>query len=100
MGYGASGRDIALEVSQTASQVIVSCEGPAQYTTLPGLPTNISFVAPLQSIDEQHTLHFTDKSTCCVDAIIVCTGYRYQYPFLPSVSTPGNITVSPSFLSC
>ena len=38
---------------------------------------------PLLAKVEGHTAHFKDGTTCHADAIILCTGYKHHFPFLP-----------------
>ncbi len=38
---------------------------------------------PLLTKVEGNTAHFKDGSTCHADAIILCTGYKHHFPFLP-----------------
>lgn len=45
-------------------------------------PDNCTEVPALQKV-EGKTAHFADGSTAEVDAIILCTGYRHHFPFLP-----------------
>lgn len=45
-------------------------------------PDNWTEVAGLERMDGK-TAHFTDGSSHEVDAIILCTGYKHHFPFLP-----------------
>ncbi|GAA4416514.1 hypothetical protein GCM10011450_12300 [Advenella faeciporci] len=45
-------------------------------------PENVSEKPGLDHIDG-NVVHFTDGSTQAFDAIIMCTGYQFHFPFLP-----------------
>ncbi|WP_458681492.1 flavin-containing monooxygenase [Prescottella equi] len=49
-------------------------------------PEGLSEVPLLTAIDG-NTVHFQDGSTREVDAIVLCTGYRHHFPFLPDELT-------------
>jgi trimethylamine monooxygenase len=46
-------------------------------------PDNISEVPPLVKVDG-NTCYFQDGTTKDVDAIILCTGYKHHFPFMPN----------------
>jgi trimethylamine monooxygenase len=48
-------------------------------------PDNVSERPLLVKVDG-NMVHFKDRSTAEVDAIILCTGYLYSYPFLKDAS--------------
>ncbi len=45
-------------------------------------PDNWTEVAGIERV-ENKTVHFTDGIEATVDAIILCTGYKHHFPFLP-----------------
>jgi trimethylamine monooxygenase len=45
-------------------------------------PDNWAEVPALERV-ENKTAHFIDGTSCDVDAIILCTGYKHHFPFLP-----------------
>jgi len=47
-------------------------------------PDQINEVPLLVNIDQGKTCHFKDGTSGEFDAIILCTGYRYSFPFMPS----------------
>ncbi|XP_054719728.1 uncharacterized protein LOC129229444 [Uloborus diversus] len=96
LGAGASGIDIALEVSKFAKEVVLSHNTPAK--TCP-LPDNMIQEKGIESVSES-SVTFLDKKIYNCDAIIICTGYLYTYPFLhPDCKVEiGDQKVSPLYL--
>ncbi len=45
-------------------------------------PDNWKEVPALAQVDDS-TTHFSDRTSKKVDAIILCTGYKHHFPFLP-----------------
>jgi trimethylamine monooxygenase len=79
IGASYSAEDIALQLSKYGASDII-----CTYRTRPmgfKWPANISERPLLVKVDG-NTVHFKDGSTAEVDAIILCTGYLYSYPFL------------------
>lgn len=79
VGCGASGLDICREVALVANKVFLSHKG--NYLNI--APNNITQKPELKNI-MNNAIHFKDGSTEYVDAIIWCTGFLYNYPFLDS----------------
>ncbi|CAB3407091.1 unnamed protein product [Caenorhabditis bovis] len=78
IGAGPSGIDIALQLAETAKKITLI----SRKATYPELPENIKQIS-------QHVTQVTesgciaeDGSEYYSDAIIVCTGYFYKFPFL------------------
>ncbi|GFS76099.1 flavin-containing monooxygenase FMO GS-OX-like 4 [Nephila pilipes] len=96
LGAGASGIDIAIEVSYVAKEVILSHNTPPK--TCP-LPDNTRQEKGIESIDESAVTFIGGKKYKC-DALIICTGYLYHYPFFePSCNVEiGDQKVSPLYL--
>ncbi|KMW57788.1 flavin-containing monooxygenase [Candidatus Rhodobacter oscarellae] len=80
MGTSYSAEDIGSQIwKYGATSIVQSCRGGA---TGYKWPENWTEVAGLDRV-EGKTCHFTDGSTADVDAIILCTGYKHHFPFLP-----------------
>ncbi|KAG8186358.1 hypothetical protein JTE90_026778 [Oedothorax gibbosus] len=77
LGAGASGVDIAIEVSSAAKEVILSHNTPPK--TCP-FPDNVRQQKGLESVDETSVTFLGGERYEC-DVLIICTGYLYHYPF-------------------
>ena len=80
MGSSYSAEDIGSQCWKYGCKSIVSC-----YRSAPmgfDWPDNWDEVPALVKV-EGKTAHFKDGTTRDVDAIILCTGYRHHFPFLP-----------------
>ena len=78
LGAGASGQDICLKVATKADIVYLSHKG-----NLPcKLPDNVQQQRPISSVSTDGTVHFDDGQQRKVDAILLCTGYEFSFPFL------------------
>ena len=80
-GSGASGTDIALEICSRAEIVYLS----HNKGVLPGrgLPPNLIQIAVLDECIGDNEFRMTDGCTLSgVDAVVCCTGYNYDFPFL------------------
>lgn len=77
IGAGPSGVDLALQLSNVAAQVVLSHK--RQHVC--GLPKDVIQVPPLLKVG-QNTVVFTDGSKMPADVLILCTGYKYSFPFL------------------
>ncbi|XP_048375332.1 flavin-containing monooxygenase FMO GS-OX4-like [Sphaerodactylus townsendi] len=78
VGAGASGVDLALQLSPVAARVVLSHHGPP----VCGLPEDVLQVPRLLKVAKE-TVEFRDGSVLQPDVLIFCTGYRYCFPFLP-----------------
>ncbi|XP_077185907.1 uncharacterized protein LOC143833686 [Paroedura picta] len=78
VGAGPSGVDLALQLSPVAARVVLSHQGPP----VRGLPEDV-LQAPLLLKVTKETVVFGDGSALQPDVLILCTGYRYHFPFLP-----------------
>ncbi|ESP04261.1 hypothetical protein LOTGIDRAFT_223998 [Lottia gigantea] len=78
LGAGASGVDIAIDISSKAKQVVLSHNKP--FLTSP-IPANVSQKPGIRSL-EKDSVNFRDGSSVKADIVLYCTGYRFVYPFL------------------
>lgn len=78
LGAAASGMDIAVEVSAVAEEVSIShnLQEPLMY-----VPSNVKQVPGIKSASSEG-FTFLDGSTAKADALIYCTGYKFDFPFL------------------
>ncbi|XP_032684627.1 flavin-containing monooxygenase FMO GS-OX-like 2 isoform X2 [Odontomachus brunneus] len=78
LGAASSGIDIGIDLSDHATRVYLSHNNDR----LTGvLPSNMTQVMGVDSINGT-TFYLKDKSTVNADAFIMCTGYKYSFPFL------------------
>ena len=80
MGSSYSAEDIGSQCWKYGAKSIVSCyrSGPMGYDW----PDNWDEVPALDRV-EGRTAHFSDGTSRDVDAIILCTGYKHHFNFLP-----------------
>lgn len=45
-------------------------------------PSNVSMKPDVRTIKNFEEVEFVDGSCCCFDTILLCTGYKYNFPFL------------------
>ena len=84
IGAGESGTDISLEVAKTAKEVLVSHSGSMK-KRYGSIPPNMHDVSRVTSIKECGSVLLEDGSIIPnedIDAILPCTGYEYEFPFL------------------
>ncbi|XP_020620719.1 dimethylaniline monooxygenase [N-oxide-forming] 2-like [Orbicella faveolata] len=79
VGSSLSAEDIAIQCLKYGAKSIV-CTWQTKPTGFP-FPPEIT-ERPLLTRIEGSTIHFKDGSSTEVDDIILCTGYRYSFPFL------------------
>lgn len=79
LGGSASGRDIAVEISKCAEDVILSHRGERG---LCELPKNVKEHPSIKMIDDDGSMVLMDDQRYHVDALLFCTGYLYDFPFL------------------
>ena len=79
LGGRASGRDIAIEISQVAKSVYLShnCRHGISI-----LPENFIEKPSIKCIGENGDIVFEDGSQVKADVIVYCTGYSFNFPFL------------------
>ena len=78
LGAAASGQDICLEVATKAEIVYLSHKGNVPSK----LPDNVKQQRPISFVSADRTVHFDDGQQRKVDAILLCTGYEFSFPFL------------------
>ena len=91
VGYAASGRDIASQISTSSALPIILSQrsnllgddGPSYLKPMPEIKC---FLPPSAG---DRAIRFKNNHTeTQIDAIVFCTGYYYSYPFLSSISPP------------
>ena len=78
LGAASSGQDICLEVATKAEIVYLSHKGSVPSK----LPNNVTQQRPISFVSTDGTVHFDDGQQRKVDAILLCTGYGFSFPFL------------------
>lgn len=78
LGAAASGQDISLDLASQAKKVILSHNKPRLETPL---PCNMCQKPGIERLTKDSVI-FTDGEEEKVDVIMLCTGYRYSFPFL------------------
>ncbi|XP_060591474.1 uncharacterized protein LOC132746370 [Ruditapes philippinarum] len=81
LGAAASGQDISLDIASKARKVIISHNKPSLQTVL---PSNMSQQSGIERLTKDSVI-FKNGAEEKVDAIMLCTGYRYSFPFLDDV---------------
>ncbi|KAJ9595620.1 hypothetical protein L9F63_013196, partial [Diploptera punctata] len=79
LGAGSSGVDIAMEISAYAKEVYISHNLPEPLTC--NLPSNVKQVPGIKFASSTD-FTFLDDSSTHADALIYCTGYKFNFPFL------------------
>ncbi|WVZ61490.1 hypothetical protein U9M48_011352 [Paspalum notatum var. saurae] len=86
VGFGVSGMDIALELSEVAREVHVSVKSTE--AVAPGASKalsrhhNLHLHLQIDRLVDDGQVVFADGSCVVADSIIYCTGYDYLFPFL------------------
>ena len=79
LGPGASGCDIAVELSSVASKVYLGHNGPR----ILKIPANLEQVYSVERCIADGVFQLTDGSLLTgIDSVVFCTGYKYDFPFL------------------
>lgn len=84
VGSASSGIDIGLEIASSAKKVYLSCRRERRPVSAAHLPANIALVLGTSRVSDDGRVVLDDGSTLDVDAIVLCTGYEYDFPFLSS----------------
>jgi len=79
LGGSASGRDIAVEISRCANEVLLCHRGELGMCEL---PSNVKERPSIKMIADDGSVVLNDATQCSVDGIVFCTGYLYDFPFL------------------
>lgn len=77
VGAGPSGVDLAMQLSSVAARVVLSHQGPP----VCGLPEGVLQMPRLMKVAKEMVV-FGNGSALQPDVLILCTGYRYRFPFL------------------
>ena len=80
IGAGYSGTDIVLDLSPHCRKVYISNRG--QHISCP-LPHNLIEMPDISRIKEDGKVVFLNGKELLIHSIIMTTGYRYSFPFLP-----------------
>ena len=80
LGGGLSGIEISLNIIENANKIYYSHRNP-MFRDMK-LPAKIEQLPPVVRITEDGLVQFTDGRTRKADAILLCTGYQYSFPFL------------------
>lgn len=79
LGARSSGRDIAVEIASVARTVLLSHRtSPLECV----MPANVTQKPSMKAIDDDGKVIFEDGSSSSSDAIVFCTGYQFEFPFL------------------
>ncbi|WVZ57588.1 hypothetical protein U9M48_007954 [Paspalum notatum var. saurae] len=82
LGFGASGIDIALEISHVAKQVHIATRYMEDRLGKIELYENVWIHAEVDCIQDDGNVCFAEGSVVAADIILYCTGYHYYFPFL------------------
>nr|XP_012146820.1 PREDICTED: flavin-containing monooxygenase FMO GS-OX-like 2 isoform X1 [Megachile rotundata]XP_012146821.1 PREDICTED: flavin-containing monooxygenase FMO GS-OX-like 2 isoform X1 [Megachile rotundata]XP_012146823.1 PREDICTED: flavin-containing monooxygenase FMO GS-OX-like 2 isoform X1 [Megachile rotundata]XP_012146824.1 PREDICTED: flavin-containing monooxygenase FMO GS-OX-like 2 isoform X1 [Megachile rotundata] len=78
LGAGASGTDIALDLTNHATRIYLSHNNDRLTSVL---PSNMIEVTGVERI-EGEKIFLKDQTSVTADVFMFCTGYRYNFPFL------------------
>ncbi|CAL4923758.1 unnamed protein product [Urochloa decumbens] len=81
-GMGASGMDIALEISHVAKEVHIASRYSEDRLGKVELHNNIWMHREVDCIQDDGKIRFSEGSAVAADIILYCTGYYYHFPFL------------------
>ncbi|XP_045192813.2 uncharacterized protein LOC123549080 isoform X1 [Mercenaria mercenaria] len=81
LGAAASGQDVSLDIASKAKKVIISHNKPRLQTPLPG---NMCQQPGIERLTSDSVI-FKNGIEEKIDVIMLCTGYRYWFPFLDKV---------------
>nr|XP_051195800.1 flavin-containing monooxygenase FMO GS-OX-like 2 isoform X3 [Lolium perenne] len=82
VGLGASGVDIAREISQVAKEVHIASRNNEHRLGKIDLYPNVWMHAEVDCIQDDVQVRFAEGATVEADTILYCTGYHYYFPFL------------------
>ncbi|CAG9863786.1 unnamed protein product [Phyllotreta striolata] len=80
VGAGPSGLDLTLQVSRFAKKVYFSHHSERASATT--FPPNVEHMPDVKRIIGDKTVEFVNGCRRDIDVILLCTGYRYNFPFL------------------
>ncbi|MCL7042506.1 hypothetical protein MKW94_002605 [Papaver nudicaule] len=87
IGNKASAADISKEICTVAKEVHVASRSTNIIPTKMFGSNNVWHHSMVKCAHEDGTLAFLDGSLVCVDVIVHCTGYKYNFPFLDISNT-------------
>uniref|UniRef100_A0A0D9XM99 Flavin-containing monooxygenase n=1 Tax=Leersia perrieri TaxID=77586 RepID=A0A0D9XM99_9ORYZ len=82
IGLGASGVDIAREVSKVAKEVHIASRYTEDRLGKVDMYQNVWLHSEVDCIQDDGQVRFSEGSVVAADTILYCTGYRYHFPFL------------------
>ncbi|KAG0549908.1 hypothetical protein BDA96_01G294800 [Sorghum bicolor] len=82
VGLGASGIDIASEISHVAKEVHIAARYSEDRLGKIELYHNAWMHGEIECIQDDGLVRFAEGSSVAADTILYCTGYRYHFPFL------------------
>ncbi|CAL4940547.1 unnamed protein product [Urochloa decumbens] len=82
VGLGASGIDMAVEISHVAKEVHIAARYSEDRLGKIELYQNVWMHVEIDCIEDDGQVRFADGSALAADTILYCTGYRYHFPFL------------------
>ncbi|CAN6324609.1 unnamed protein product [Urochloa humidicola] len=82
VGLGASGIDIAVEISHVAKEVHIAARYSEDRLGKIELYQNVWMHRELDCVEDDGRVRFAEGSAVAADTILYCTGYRYHFPFL------------------
>ncbi|WVZ57595.1 hypothetical protein U9M48_007959 [Paspalum notatum var. saurae] len=82
VGLGASGIDIAREISHVAKEVHIAARYSGDRLGKIELYNNAWMHGEIECIQDDGQVLFAEGSSVAADTILYCTGYRYHFPFL------------------
>jgi hypothetical protein len=95
-GAGRSGIDIALELSVVCKKVVLSDNAGRKFDSL---PVNVELVGQIERA-EQNGFVLNSGARVKADALVMCVGYDYTFPFLHNdcrITIEDNKVVSPLY---
>lgn len=82
VGLGASGVDIAREISHVAKEVHIASRHDEHRLGKIDIYRNVWMHTEVNCIQDDGQVRFGEGTTMAADIILYCTGYRYHFPFL------------------
>ncbi|KAG0549909.1 hypothetical protein BDA96_01G294900 [Sorghum bicolor] len=82
VGLGASGIDIAREISHVAKEVHIAARYSEDKLGKIERYHNAWMHGEIECIQDDGMVRFAEGSSVAADTILYCTGYRYHFPFL------------------
>ncbi|XP_015697074.2 flavin-containing monooxygenase FMO GS-OX-like 2 isoform X2 [Oryza brachyantha] len=85
VGLGASGVDIAREISKVSKEVHIASRYTPDKLGRVEMYQNVWLHSEVDCIQDDGQVRFSEGSAVAADTILYCTGYRYHFPFLDAV---------------